>query len=270
MGKLDGKTAVVTGGANGLGKAAALRLVEDGAAVLLADIDVDTAEKVAKQIVAQGGRAEAIRCDILNEQNIKETVDRAVAVYGSLDIMFNNAAALPQDLMMEDIDILTISTDGWDRMMAGVLRSVMLGCRHAIHQMLKQGGGSIINTSSMYGVSAFNRHPGYGTAKAGVIMLTQYVATAFSPKNIRCNAIAPSMIRTELLERTAPEELIKLNEESALTPKLGKPQDIANIVAFLASDDSAYLTGQVIRADGGTTAHLPTYTDAKRFFDQLD
>ncbi|MCK9453475.1 MAG: SDR family oxidoreductase [Bacteroidales bacterium] len=143
----------------------------------------------------------------------------------------------------------------------------MLGCRYAVLQMKKQGaGGSIINTSSMYGVLPFNRHAAYGTAKAAVVMLSQYVATAFGTDGIRCNAIAPSMIRTELLERSAPEELIRINEENVLTGSLGSPDDIANIVAFLASDDSAYLTGQLIRADGGTTSHLPTYAAAGKFF----
>lgn len=270
MGRLKGKVALVTGGSNGLGQASAIRLAEDGAAVVIADIDQKGAKATLDQIRVVGGQAIAVSCDILEESQIEAAVQATVDRFGSLDIMFNNAAALPQEILLEDIDILTISTSAWDRMMAGALRSVMLGCRYAVLQMKKQNGGSIINTSSMYGVSPFNRHPGYGTAKAGVIMLTQYVATAFGKYNIRCNAIAPSMIRTELLERIAPEELIRINEKNTLTGKLGTPQDVANILAFLASNESSYLTGHLFRADGGTTSHLPTYSESEDFFARLE
>lgn len=266
MARLTGKVALVTGGAGGLGRASALRMARDGASVAIADINMDGAKAVVETIVAEGGKARAISCDILKEEDIEGAVSDTVDTFGSLDVMFNNAAALPLDLLKSDQTILTISTEGWDQMMAGVLRPVMLGCRYAVLQMQKQAsGGSIINTSSMYGVSPFNLQPGYGTAKAGVTMLTQYVATAFGGDGIRCNAIAPSMIRTDLLESLIPEELIDINTDNTLTGKLGTPDDIANIVAFLASEDSAYLTGQLIRADGGTTAHLPTYTATKAF-----
>ncbi|MCB2050092.1 MAG: SDR family oxidoreductase [Novosphingobium sp.] len=266
MSRLAGKVALVTGGAGGLGRASALRMARDGAVVGIADINMDGANAVVEAIKADGGKAIAVSCDILSEADIEAAVAKTAEAFGSLDVMFNNAAALPLDLLKSDQTILTISTEGWDQMMAGVLRPVMLGCRYAVLQMQKQpGGGSIINTSSMYGVSPFNLQPGYGTAKAGVTMLTQYVATAFGDDGIRCNAIAPSMIRTDLLESLIPEELVDINAGNTLTGKLGTPEDIANIVAFLASDDSSYLTGQLIRADGGTTAHLPTYSETKVF-----
>jgi NAD(P)-dependent dehydrogenase (short-subunit alcohol dehydrogenase family) len=143
----------------------------------------------------------------------------------------------------------------------------MLGCRYAVLQMRKSGGGSIINTSSMYGVSAFYRQTAYGVAKGAINTLTQYVATSFGRDNIRCNAVAPSMVRTAILAQIIPEALIQLNVDSVSLPFLGEPQDIANVVAFLASDDARYLTGLVINADGGTTSHLPTVADARRFYD---
>lgn len=270
MAKLKDRIAVVTGGASGIGRAAVRKLAREGAAIVIADIDLAGAEVVARAVEADGARAIPVACDVRVEADIAAAVAAAVDGFGRIDIMFNNAAALPQEIMVQDIDILTIATDAWDDLMAGVLRNVMLGCRYAVLAMRKTGGGSIINTSSMYGVSAFNRHPGYGTAKAGVIMLSQYVATAFGREGIRCNVIAPSMVRTDLLERTAPEPLIRLNADSVLLPALGTPEDIADIVAFLASDESRYLTGHLFRADGGTTAHLPTYSDAAKFYDSIE
>jgi NAD(P)-dependent dehydrogenase (short-subunit alcohol dehydrogenase family) len=264
---LAGKVAVITGAGSGIGRASALHLASAGARIVVADIDDRSGEDAADEIRQAGGEAVFQPCDVLREADIEAAVDRAAGQFGAIDIMFNNAAALPQTLMEEDRDILSISTEGWNQLLTGILTSVMLGCRYAVRTMLARGrGGSIINTSSMYGVSAYNRHVAYGTAKAGVIRLTQYVATAYGRDNIRCNAIAPSMITTPLLERTAPPELIELNRDSVLLPELGAPDDVASVVAFLASDAARYLTGQLIRVDGGSTAHLPTFADARRFY----
>jgi len=266
MNRLDGKIAMVTGAASGIGRASALRLARDGAAVAVTDVNLPGAELVAGEIRAAGGEAAAVHCDITEEDSIGAAVEQTAAHFGRLDILHNNAAYVPIEALEADIDILTIPTAMWDSIMQGTLRGTMLGCRYGVTQMLKTGGGSIVNTSSMYGVGAFNRQPAYGISKAGINMLTEYVATAFGRRGIRCNAVAPSMIKTPLLMSFIPEELLKLNEDATLTPFLGEPEDIANVVAFLASDDARYITGQVIRADGGSTAHLATYADARRFF----
>lgn len=266
MGRLDSKIAMVTGGASGIGRACAMRMAADGAIVTIADINDAAAAQVVAEIVAAGGVAEATHCDITKEASIKAAIEGVATKHGRLDILHNNAAYTPIEALEQDTDILAIPTDMWDKIMQGTLRGTMLGCRYGVIEMLKTGGGSIINTSSMYGVGAFVRQPAYGISKAGINMLTEYVATAFGKRGVRCNAVAPSMISTPLLRSFIPEELFKLNEDSALTPKLGEPEDIAAIVAFLASDDARYLTGQVIRTDGGTTAHLPTYSDAQRFY----
>ncbi len=267
MKELTGKVAVVTAGASGIGKATAQTLAARGASVLIADINMPGAEELAGEIQAAGGIAQAVMCDIGVEKDIERTVATAQSAFGGLDIMHNNAALLDPDVFAQDVDITTISTEAWDRTMMVTLRGTMLCCKYAVLAMRQSGGGSIINTSSMYGVSAFYRQTAYGVAKGAIITLTEYVATSFGRDNIRCNAIAPSMIRTPILTEIIPEALIKLNEDSTLTPFLGVPQDIANIVAFLASDDSRYLTGHLFRADGGTTSHLPTYADARRFYD---
>lgn len=270
MSTLTDKVAIVTAAASGIGAATVKTMAKKGAAVVLADINREASEAIVKDIEASGGKAIFVKCDIGIEEDIKNTVATAVEHFGKLNIMHNNAALLDPQVFEEDVDILSISTEAWDKTMQTTLRGTMLGCKYAVKEMLKIGGGSIINTSSMYGVGAFYRQTAYGTAKGAINTLTQYVATSYGHKNIRVNAVAPSMVRTKILESIIPEELIKLNEDSVLLPSLGEPQDIANVVAYLASDEASYLTGLVIRADGGTTSHLPTYADARRFYDGID
>jgi len=266
MGNLDGKSALITGAGSGIGLATAETLAARGARVMVSDIRAEAAEAAVAKIRAAGGEADAIVCDIGEESQVRDAVGAAVKLYGKLDIMHNNAALLALDALAADTDIVTIPMDVWDRTMNITLRGTMLGCRYAAKAMLETGGGVIVNTSSMYGVSAFNRMPAYGVAKAAIIMLTQYVATAFGRKNIRCNAIAPSLIKTAASEAFIPEPLTRLHDDAAALPFAGTPQDMANVVAFLVSDEARYITGEVICPDGGTTSHLATYADARRFF----
>lgn len=263
---LKDKVAVITGAGSGIGRATALTLAGNGARVVVADINDEAAAAVVAEICAAGGVAEAAHLDICSEEQIKACMEDAVRRFGRIDVLHNNAAYAPPDVLAEDTDILGISTDAWDRVMQGTLRGTMLCCRYGVMEMLKTGGGSIINTSSMYGVHAFNRMPAYGVSKAGINLLTEHVATVFGRRGIRCNAVAPSMIHTPMLANAIPAAFIEMNIDATLCGFLGTPQDIANVVAWLASDEARYVTGQVIRADGGSTAHLPTYADARRFF----
>lgn len=267
MRNLENKIAIVTAAASGIGAATSRELARRGATVVVSDINEENAQKVIADIAEEGGHASFRYCDIGSEEDIAALIGNTVQEHGKLDVMHNNAALLDASVFEEDVDLLTISTESWDKTMQVTLRGTMLCVKYAVREMIKTGGGSIINTSSMYGVSAFYRQTAYGVAKAGINMLTQYAATSFGHMNIRVNAVAPSMVRTPILAEIIPEELIKFNEDSVLLPELGVPEDIARIVAFLASDDSGYLTGQVLHADGGTTAHLPTYADARRFYD---
>jgi NAD(P)-dependent dehydrogenase (short-subunit alcohol dehydrogenase family) len=263
---LKGKVAVVTGAGSGIGRATALTLAQSGVRIVLADINDEAAAAVVGQIRETGVDAEAVHLDICSEEQIKACMEAAVRRFGRIDVLHNNAAYAPPDVLAEDTDILGISTDAWDRVMQGTLRGTMLCCRYGVIEMLKTGGGSIINTSSMYGVHAFNRMPAYGVSKAGINLLTEHVATVFGRRGIRCNAVAPSMIYTPMLANAIPAAFIDMNIDSTLCGFLGTPQDVANVVAWLGSDESRYITGQVIRADGGSTAHLPTYADARKFF----
>ena len=266
MSQLKDKVAMVTGAGSGIGRASALAMAAQGARLMVTDVNMAGAEETVALIRKAGGTAEATPCDICSEESIKAAVEHTAARYGRLDVLHNNAAYAPPDILAADTTILDIPTEAWDRVMQGTLRGTMLCCRYGVLQMQKNGGGSIINTSSMYGVRAFNRMPAYGISKAAINLLTEHVAVAYGRQNIRCNAVAPSMIRTPMLEGAIPAAFIEMNVEATLTGYLGVPEDIADVVVFLASDASRYLTGQVIRADGGSTAHLPTYADARRFF----
>ena len=268
MTTLTGKVAMVTAAGAGIGRASAMTMAARGASLCVTDILIERAEEVAQEIVDAGGVATACLCDIGEEDSIRDAVAHAVASFGKLDVLHNNAAALSEKVVAGDTDLLSIPVDVWDEVMQVTLRGTMLGCRYAIHEMRKVGGGSIINTSSIYGIRAANRLPAYSVSKAAVNMLTEVVATAHGRENIRCNAVAPSMIRTKTLERYVAREIMDYNEDAALLPRLGMPQDIGNMVAFLASDDASYLTGQVFPVDGGTLFHLPTYGDERRYLEK--
>lgn len=259
---------MVTGAGSGIGRACAELMAKRGAAVMVADINLTAAESVAAEINRSGGRAAAIHIDIRSEDAIVAAIAGTVERFGKLDILHNNAAYAPPEVIAADTDILSIPVGLWDAVMEGSLRGTMLCCRHGINAMIPAGGGVIINTSSMYGVSAFNLMPAYSCSKAAINMLTQQVATAYGRKGIRCNAVAPSMVYTPLLAVAIPEEFITMNADQTLTGSLPSPEHVAAIVAFLASDDASHMTGQILRADAGTTAHLPTYADARRFYGQ--
>lgn len=266
MRTLEGKSVLVTGGGSGIGRAGALIMARRGARLAVSDLRPEAAEQVAAEIREAGGNAIAIECDVEIETEIASAIAETVRAFGRIDVLHNNAALLAPDVIVHDTDILSIPTDIWDRVMAVTLRGPMLGCRYAVQEMRKTGGGSIINTSSIFGLSAHNQQVAYGCAKAGVSQLTQYVATSFGRDNIRCNAVAPSLILTSTAKAAVPLELQEANLASTLLPFLGEPEDVGNMVAFLASDDARFITGQTIRVDGGMLAHLATYADAERLY----
>ncbi|VWX49997.1 putative 3-alpha(or 20-beta)-hydroxysteroid dehydrogenase [Novosphingobium sp. 9U] len=186
--ELAGKVAIVTGGASGIGRALAEKLTAAGARICIADIDAEKAAAFAEEL---GDTACAISCDISDAEQVESLIAQVIAWFGRHDIMHNNAALLDFESLAADKDMRTIPTDMWDRVMQVTRRGTMLGCRFAVDQMMKRGGGSIINTSSMVSLAVDNNIPAYSTAKAGIDLLTQWVAAKYGRDGIRCNAVRP-------------------------------------------------------------------------------
>jgi NAD(P)-dependent dehydrogenase (short-subunit alcohol dehydrogenase family) len=258
-GRLAGKVAIVTGAASGIGRATALLMAREGAAVVVADVNGAGAAAVAKEIEAAGGAALGQPADVAEEASVVAMVDAAVKRFGGLDVLHNNAAAVDPALMSRDGDVVDLDVGVLDRTLAVNLRGPMLGCKHAIPRMLARGGGAIVNTSSASGLVGDPVRTAYGVSKAGLDSLTRYVATQYGKRGIRCNSIAPGVVATPALAANVPPEMIAIYERSHLTPRLGRPEDIAAAVAFLASDDAAFITGQTISVDGGLLAHHPAF-----------
>ncbi len=263
-GKLAGKVAIVTGAASGIGRASARAMAAAGAAVVVADRNAVGAELVAREIAAAGGRARAQAVDVSEESSVAAMIEAAVAAFGGLDVLHNNAAESDPAIMGRDLEIAELEVAVFDRALAVNLRGPLLGCKHAIPQLLARGGGAILNTSSASGLVGDLSRTSYGISKAGLDALTRYVATQYGKRGIRCNSIAPGVIETPALAANVPPEQIAIFEGNHLTPRLGRPEDIAAAAVFLASDDAAFITGQVLCVDGGLLAHHPTFAEFRR------
>lgn len=256
MNRLAGKVAIITGGAGGIGSASAERFIAEGARVAIADLFEDRAKEVAARL---GEAAFPVFYDAGDADSIAAAIDRTVSRFGRLDILFNNAAVTDLRVQGQDTTATDIPLDVWDQTLNVNVRGVMIGCRHAIPHMLEQGGGSIINTASDSGLAGDIARLAYGTSKGAVITLTKYVAVQYGRKGIRCNAIAPGVIMTEQMKKLPV--LADTIFRHVVTPRLGIPEDIAALAAFLAADESAYITGQTISCDGGHLAHQPQVAD---------
>lgn len=255
--RLAGKSAIVTGAANGIGRATAVRMAAEGAAVLVADIDAAGAGRVVDEIRAAGGTAEPFGVDVASEEQVKAMVATAVAAFGRLDVLHNNAAATG-DTVDRDRGIADLPLDVWRRAMAVNLDGVFFGIRYALPHLIEVGGGAIINTSSDSAIGGDLQYAAYGTAKGGVDSLTYYVAVMYGKQNVRCNAIAPGLVVTPNARTKMPPDVLAAFERHHLLPRLGDPTDIANLAVFLASDEASWITGQVIRVDGGLMRQNPT------------
>jgi NAD(P)-dependent dehydrogenase (short-subunit alcohol dehydrogenase family) len=258
MPDLRGKVAIVTGAASGIGKTTSETLARHGASVVVAGHSLAGAEEVAADIRARGGTAIAVGVDVTDEEQVRAMVGAAVSEFGGLDALHNNAAATK---MGRDHDVVNVSTEVWDETMAVNLRGPFFGCKYAIPEMLKRGGGTIVNTSSAAGLKAERIRVAYGVSKAALHGLTRHVANAYGKQNIRCNAIALGMILTEAAERNVKPDMLAYLEEHNALARLGRTNDVAEVVAFLFSDEASFITGEVIAVDGGFTSHLPALVD---------
>lgn len=256
---IEGKTAIVTGSGSGIGRASAHALSKAGAQVVVADINLDGAKETVAEIEANGGTAHAVAVDVSDEASVAEMVATAVAEYGSLQLLHNNAADV--QIIQRDGDVVGMDTEVWDRTMVVNVRGPMLGCKHAIPHLIAAGGGAIVTTSSTSGQFGDLSRVAYGVSKSGIDSLTRYVATLYGKQGVRANAIAPGVVKTPSLAANVSADELALFERNHVTPGMGEPQHIAEVVAFLLSDGAAYITGQVVNVDGGLTMHTPLYSN---------
>ncbi|HEU5149714.1 MAG TPA: SDR family oxidoreductase, partial [Iamia sp.] len=252
--------AVITGGGSGGGRATALRLAEEGAAVVVADIDPARAEAVTAELVAAGAEALAQVADVSDEAAIAAMVEAVIARFGRIDVLHNNAADLGAAAMAADQAITDLDADAWDRCLRINLRGPALCCKHVLPHMVGAGRGVIVNTASTAALQGDVQRTAYGAAKAGLLVLTRNVATTYGHQGIRCNAISPGLMLSPIARESLSAEQLATFAVERLVPEAGVPEDMAGLVAFLASDDARYITGQNIVFDGGTTAHRPSLT----------
>lgn len=251
--RLEGKVAVVAGGATGLGAATCRRLSAEGAAVAIGDINMAAATATAASVEYSGGQAFAIEMDLRDEASVREMVEATVSRFGGVDLLDNNAADTSMKAGIADTDVVSIDLDLWDRIFSINLRGFVLTCRYTIPAMLERGGGSIVNIASGSAITGEPDHVAYGCSKAGVVQLARHIAVRWGKENIRCNAIAPGLVITEKLLALGDSYAAFADRilARALTPHLGAPEDIAATVAYLLSEDARYVTGQLLCVDGG-------------------
>ena len=241
----NGKTAVITGSARGLGKAIALKLASLGANIVLNDIPGSEAlDETAEEFKKAGYKVVVTRGDVRNQEDVKAMVKAAVENFGSLDILVNNAG------ITRDKPFAMMSEEDWDLVLDINLKGAFICTKLAAKQMMKQRYGRIVNMASVAGRYGNQGQANYSASKAGLIGLTKTTAKEFASRSITCNAVAPGIIKSKMTD-VLPEEVREKYLENIPLGRFGTPEDVANVVAFLASDDSAYVTGQVIDIDGG-------------------
>ena len=252
-GVLAGRVALITGAASGIGRATALLFARQGAAVAAVDLDQAGGATVARAIEAEGGRALSVRADVTHEADCREALERTVAAFGGLHVLFNNAGVILR------ASILEISEEDWDRLMAVNVKGIFLMSRIAVPLMARAGGGAIINTASGWGLSAGPRAAAYCASKGAVVQLTKAMAIDHGEANIRVNCICPGdtdtpMLLEEARQLGAPAD--RFLSEAAWRPlrRLGRPEEIAEAALYLASDASSFVTGTALVVDGGGLA----------------
>ena len=255
--RFENKVIVITGAGKGIGRTTSLAFAREGGAVVIGDVDVNSAQETVRQITEAGGKATAVNCDVRSSADVKNLIKTAVETYDGVDVLYNNAGVVRYGTVEE------LSEEDWDFQIDINLKGSFLTCKYAIPEMRKRGGGSIVNTASVQAFASQKTVAAYSASKGGVVSFTTTVALDHAHENIRCNCIAPGSIRTPMLEDAAdtfggddPEGAI--TEWGRLHPlgRVGQPEEVANLVLFLASDDSSFCTGGCYRVDGGLLSPL--------------
>lgn len=245
---LKGKVAIVTGAASGIGRATAKMFAQSGARVAVADYDATGGQETVGMIKGDGGDATFIKTDVSKAEDVRSMVSQTVGTYGQLDIIFNNAG------VGETAKATEASSEHWEKVLSVNLRGVFLGCKYAIPEMIKVGGGSIVNNGSILAEVGFSEATAYSASKHGVVGLTQTIAIDYASQGIRANVVCPGFIRTPMVTRNIGEQ--EAEQIAALHPlgRMGEPEEVAEAVLFLASDRASFITGTCLFVDGGYTA----------------
>jgi NAD(P)-dependent dehydrogenase (short-subunit alcohol dehydrogenase family) len=251
MGKLDGKVALISGGARGQGAAEAETFAREGAKVVFGDIRDAEGQKVEATIRAHGGDAVYVHLDVTSESDWQKAVATATSRYGKLDVLINNAAIVIPRVAIEDRTV-----EEWDRVMAVNAKGVFLGTKHAIPAMRRAGGGSIVNISSVAGIGqSLHQEPAYAASKGAIRIFTKVTASQHAKDKIRCNSVHPGPIDTDMLHSAMPDpEVLRRRMERVPLGRMGTVDDVVKLVLYLASDDSSYVSGSEMVIDGGALA----------------
>lgn len=250
-GELEGKVALVTGASAGIGRESALAFASAGARVVVSDVVVDGGEETVERIEAAGGEATFVRADVSQTAEVEALVGRTVETYGRLDCAHNNAGI--EGDMAPTADCAEAN---WDRTIAINLKGVWLCMRYEIPQMLRQGGGVIVNTASVAGLVGFANLPAYVASKHGIAGLTKTAALEYAEQGIRVNAVCPGVIHTAMIDRIVGDDAVAVSQFTALEPvgRMGLPAEVAQVVVWLCSDAASFVTGVAMPVDGGFVA----------------
>jgi NAD(P)-dependent dehydrogenase (short-subunit alcohol dehydrogenase family) len=251
--KLQNKVAVVTGAGSGMGKAIALLFAKEGAKLVVADINLETLNKVVTEIMGVGGTATAVMADVAKEKDIQNMIDTAVNTYGTLDILVNNAG-----IMDNFVPAAELTDELWEKVFAVNITGPMRAIRKALPIFIKKGSGNIVNIASAGGLMGSRAGAAYTASKHAVIGLTKNVGFQYAKLGIRCNAIAPGAVNTNIGKTIHDPSKFGMEQAMAglnLNPRMGEPEEIAKIVLFLSCEDSSFINGTVITADAGWTAY---------------
>ena len=250
--RLRDKVAVITGAGRGIGRAAAELFAHEGAKVVIAEISEELGSQTESAICKAGGSAMFVRTDVSKSADVQELFRRVEETFGSLHVLYNNASIF---LRKEDGPVTELSEEVWERILRVNLYSIYLCCKYGIPLIIRSGGGSVINTSSSAGVIGHPHCDAYTATKGATISMTRSMAVEYGPKGVRVNCICPAGVETEMIKasRERPDFDAKYFFSRAPLRRLGKPEEVAALALFLASDESSYLNGDIIRADGGNT-----------------